>query len=135
MRSSTIMETPCNSPGIQVFLEVCWLLQAFYPQIPPCSSPPKCAVSRHSHTEGLTSAVDYQAAFNKLERVLVSVQVLADFSKPFQLYKDASLDSLGAVLSQVQDGKERVIPMPARACCQQKRTNKTTAFSNLSCSL
>jgi transposase InsO family protein len=51
------------------------------------------------------------AAFEKLRSCLISPPILAypDFSKEFQIYTDASNYGIGAVLSQIQDGKEVVI--------------------------
>ena len=50
-------------------------------------------------------------AFTELKHRLVTPPVLTypDFKLPFLLYTDASDFALGAVLSQVQDGKERVV--------------------------
>ena len=57
----------------------------------------------------LTSAdwmPNHQQAFEDLNAALVTLVVLAhpDFTRPFVLCTDASLDGLGAVLSQVQEG-------------------------------
>ena len=51
------------------------------------------------------------AAFKILQSKLTSAPILGypDFTKPFILDTDASDLSLGAVLSQVEDGKERVL--------------------------
>lgn len=58
-----------------------------------------------------TAACD--KAFAELKTALVSCVALAhpDFEKPFILSTDASLDGLGAVLSQVQDGDDRARPV------------------------
>ena len=58
-----------------------------------------------------------QQAFDTLRDCLTSVPVLAypDFDQLFILDTDASNTGLSAVLSQVQDGKERVIAYAAKA--------------------
>ena len=50
----------------------------------------------------------HQAAFDKLVSMCCKAPVLAyaDYSKPFLVHTDASLDGLGAVLYQEQEGKE-----------------------------
>ena len=52
---------------------------------------------------------DTQEAFESLKRHLASKPFLAssDVKQLFILYTDASLTAMGAVLVQVQDGKER----------------------------
>ena len=54
-----------------------------------------------------------EKAFDDLKRVLLDCVVLAhpDFDRPFILSTDASLDGLGAVLSQVPAGKEKARPI------------------------
>ena len=57
-----------------------------------------------------------QAAFDTLKEHLTSPPVLgyARYDQPFRLYTDASGKGLGAVLSQQQDGQERVIAYASR---------------------
>ena len=57
-----------------------------------------------------------QEAFDTLRKKLTSAPVLgyADYTKPFVVETDASHDGLGAVLSQEQDGKRRVIAYASR---------------------
>ena len=57
-----------------------------------------------------------QIAFQTLKEKLSSPPVLAyaDFSKPFIVHTAASLEGLGAVLYQEQDGVERVIAYESR---------------------
>ena len=52
-----------------------------------------------------------QGAFEELRMKLTSTDVLgySDYTKPFVLETDASFKGLGAVLSQEQDGRLRVI--------------------------
>ncbi|KAK7090311.1 hypothetical protein V1264_010126 [Littorina saxatilis] len=54
---------------------------------------------------------DCQQTFDRLKDALTSTPVLgcADYSKPFILETDASLHGFGAVLTQEQGGKKRVI--------------------------
>ena len=61
---------------------------------------------------------DCQLAFEKLKESLCNPPILAypDFSLPFILDCDASGKSIGAVLSQVQGGKERVIAYASKSC-------------------
>ena len=58
-----------------------------------------------------------QKAFEHLRRLMMSTPVLAypDFTQPFILQTDASGGGLGAVLAQVQGGKERVIAYASRS--------------------
>ena len=62
-----------------------------------------------------------QDAYDVLKYKLLSEPLVAypDFQLPFRLYTDASNVGLGAVLAQVQDGKERII------CCASRTLNKS----------
>uniref|UniRef100_A0A3B1J4C1 Gypsy retrotransposon integrase-like protein 1 n=1 Tax=Astyanax mexicanus TaxID=7994 RepID=A0A3B1J4C1_ASTMX len=61
-------------------------------------------------------ANECETAFESLKQGLVQAPVLAfaDFTLPFLLYTDASHRGLGAVLSQKQDGQEKVIAYASR---------------------
>ena len=58
-----------------------------------------------------------QEAFNQMKNCLTEVPILAypDFGKEFILDTDASRLGIGGILSQVQDGEERVIADASRA--------------------
>ena len=77
-------------------------------------------------TAAVTWTPDCQAAFEKLKGVLLQAPVLAyaDFKAPFRLYTDASFQGLGAVLSQVQEGKERVIAYASRSLQPAERNDR-----------
>ena len=64
-----------------------------------------------------------QIAFDQIKQLLCSPPVLAyaDYSKPFILHTDASGDGLGAVLYQIQNGKERVISYASRGLHNSER--------------
>ncbi|XDV20421.1 hypothetical protein PO909_025751 [Leuciscus waleckii] len=69
---------------------------------------------------------DCQMAFDSLKTALVSAPILtyADFSKSFHLYTDASLGGLGAVLAELQDGRERVIAYASRSLNPTERNDQ-----------
>ena len=64
-----------------------------------------------------------QSAFDEIKACLVGAEVLGYpmDSAPFVLDTDASEHSIGAVLSQVQDGRERVIAYGSRTLCKAER--------------
>ena len=66
---------------------------------------------------------DQQEAFETLQRLCTESPILAyaDFKAPFILHTDASGDGLGAVLYQVQEGKQRVIAYASRSLTRSER--------------
>ncbi|KAL2097871.1 hypothetical protein ACEWY4_007078 [Coilia grayii] len=66
-----------------------------------------------------------ELAFNTLKDKLTSAPVLAfaDFTRPFILYTDASLHGLGAVLTQKDGGKERVIAFASRSLSPSEKND------------
>ena len=63
---------------------------------------------------------EQQQAFESLKQHLLNKPIVSysDFSLPFRLYTDASNLGLGAVLAQVQEGRERII------CCASRTLTK-----------
>lgn len=68
------------------------------------------------------------AAFQTLKRNLTTAPVLAYplFDLPFLVHTDASNVGLGTVLSQVQNGQERVIAYAAKSLSKTERNYSTT---------
>ena len=69
-----------------------------------------------------------QEAFTAVKRHLVTAPILTcpDFREPFCLQTDASAYGLGAVLTQVLDGEERVIAYLSRSLSRQEQNYSTT---------
>ena len=69
-----------------------------------------------------------EAAFLKLKSRLVSAPILAfpDFTKIFILDTDASQSGVGAVLSQLHDGQERVVAYASRVLSKAERQYSVT---------
>ncbi len=76
--------------------------------------------------EPLNWTTECQTAFDKLKQCLMSPPVLAypDFSQSFVLTTDGSLHGLGAVLSQRQEGAERVIAYASRGLRGSEKNDK-----------
>ena len=68
-----------------------------------------------------------QKAFDKLKGLCSQAPILAyvDYKKPFRVYTDASEIGLGAVISQIQDGKEPVIAYASRTLNKAERRYDT----------
>ena len=74
-----------------------------------------------------------QKAFDDLKGSLIKTPVLAypDFSKPFRLATDASELGLGAILSQIDDGIERVVGYASRTINKHERNYTITELETL----
>ena len=76
---------------------------------------------------------DCQNAFDQLKTLLTTSPITAfpDFSQAFRLYTDASTASLGAILAQVWDGKERIIGCASRALNKAEKSYPATKLECL----
>ena len=74
-----------------------------------------------------------EEAFKLLKRKLVSPPILAypDWNLPFILHTDASMNAIGAVLLQKQDGRERVIAYAGRVTNKQEKNYGITELECL----
>ena len=64
---------------------------------------------------------EQQEAYEELKKKILTKPIVGypDFQLPFRLYTDASNLGLGAVLAQIQDGRERII------CCASRTLTKS----------
>ena len=77
---------------------------------------------------------EHQGAFDLLKTHLMSAPVLGypDFSRPFDLETDASMQGLGAVLSQRdENGKSRVIAYASRSLQPNEKTMRNYSSAKL----
>ena len=74
-----------------------------------------------------------QQAFDRLKTLLTTspINAFPDFNLPFRLYTDASTAGLGAILAQVQEGKESIICCASRSLKQAEKAYPATRLECL----
>ena len=99
---------PTSVADVRSFLGLCTYYRRFVPEFARVASPLHQLTRKGARFEWSEAC---QEAFDSLKRALVEAPVLPypDLSSPFLLDTDASDEGLGAVLSQVKDGKEHVV--------------------------
>uniref|UniRef100_A0A1Y1LV10 RNA-directed DNA polymerase n=1 Tax=Photinus pyralis TaxID=7054 RepID=A0A1Y1LV10_PHOPY len=118
------MEAPKNVRGIRRFLGMTSWYRKFIPNYAQMADPlNKLLKKGQTFSWGKVQ----QAAFNCLKEALTSAPILTcpDFQKTFVLQTDASTTGIGAVLSQVQEGQERVISYISPALNSAERNYST----------
>ena len=100
--------TPRNASEVRSFLGLCSYYRRFVKNFAHCAAPLHRLTQRDVPFDWTTECED---AFTSLRDALIHAPVMAypDVTKPFILFTDASNSAIGAVLSQVQNGRERVI--------------------------
>ena len=111
---------PVSVKEVRLFLGLCGYYRRY---IQGFAAIAKCL---HRLTENGRAFIwnqECQIAFETLKSKLVEAPILAhpDFTKPFILDTDASLESIGGVLSQEIDGRERGIAYGSRVLSKAER--------------
>ncbi|XP_042593640.1 uncharacterized mitochondrial protein AtMg00860-like [Cyprinus carpio] len=108
--------TPATVREVRAFLGLAGYYRRFIANFSKIAQPLNALlvgipVDKKSGTRLIEWTTTCQSAFETLKSCLTKAPVLAyaDFALPFVVYTDASHQGLGAVLSQVQDGREHVI--------------------------
>ena len=105
--------TPCNLTEVRSFLGLCSYYRRFLQNFAHIASP----LHKLTHKNvGFKWTNECEEVFQELKHKLTSATILTfpDFSKPFILDTDASDKGIGGVLSQVQEGQEKVISYGSR---------------------
>ena len=104
---------PKNATEVRSFLGLAGYYRRFIPDFSTVASP--LTNLTRKRTKYVWTPV-HQAAFNKLKQLLTTAPILAypDNHSEFILDTDASNTGIGAVLSQIQNGEERVVAYASR---------------------
>ena len=105
----TSYPTPSNATEVREFLGIANYYRRFVEGFSAIATPLYQLTRKTAN--GFLWTPECQKAFDQLKQKLVSPPILAypQFDVPFVVQTDASAHAVGGVLSQVQDGKERVI--------------------------
>lgn len=107
--------TPRSVTDVQQFMGLANYFRKFIPHFASVAAP-LTDLLRGDNKIQFIMTIAALRAFDKLKQLLTSTPILAlpDFSLPFIVTVDACGFGLGAMLSQIQDGKERVIAFESR---------------------
>ena len=124
---SKVQDWPCpkNLTEVKGFLGLCSYYKNYIPNYGEIAFP----LHRLSQKDvPFDWSPDCQVAFDKLKEILCSSPILAfpNQNDMFIVDTDASLHSIGAVISQIQDGHERVIAYGSKVLSKQERNYCTT---------
>ena len=116
---------PADESQLRAFLGTAGYYRQFVPNYAHIASPLHRACQKGDRFRW---TAECKEAFLHIKRKLTNAPILAfpQLDVPFILDNDASDSGLGAVLSQVQCGKERVIAYAARALSKAERNYSTT---------
>lgn len=119
---------PSTTRQVRAFLGLAGYYRRFVPGFARLARPLNALLVGTSSRSSMQIqwSAECQEAFDSLKCALTEPPILAyaDFLEPFALYTDASNQGLGAVLAQVQDGKERVIAYASRSLHPTERNDK-----------
>lgn len=112
---SAVSEWPAPTTVVQIqsFLGFCNFYRRFIPDFAKVSAP----IVRLTRKEvPFTWGPEQDVAFQELKRLMTTAPVLAppDVTKEFHIYPDACNEAMGAVLTQLHDGKHRPVAYLSR---------------------
>lgn len=117
--------TPSNVKEVRSFVGLCSYYRRFIKDFARLAAPLHKLTQKDVRFKWTPEC---EHAFQVLKVKLTSTPILAfpDFSHPFILDTDASGETIGAVLSQIQDGKERAIAYASRKLSKSEQNYSVT---------
>ena len=103
-----IMKYPVNTTQIKSFVSACRWFGKFIPNLAHTAAPLNKLLKKNIP---FNFYLECQEAFDSLKQKLCEAPILAqpNVDKSFRLYTDASVEAMGAVLVQGEEGEEKVI--------------------------
>src|SRR6218665_2165023 len=117
--------TPTKLKDVRAFLGLCSYYRKFVPEFAQIARPLHALTKKDTR---FAWSEECNMAFELLKERLTEAPVLAlpNDTGTYVLDTDASGESIGAVLSQIQDGQERVICFGSRVCSPAERNYDVT---------
>ncbi|KAG1960383.1 interleukin-1 receptor accessory protein-like 1-A [Pimephales promelas] len=113
---------PTTIKEVRVFLGLAGYYRRFIVNFAKVARPLNALLSgapadKRTGSRQISWSDECQQAFDQLKTALTRAPILAyaNYAEPFVLYTDASHAGLGAVLAQLQDGRERVVAYASRS--------------------
>lgn len=125
--------TPTNKKEVRRFHGTCSWFRRFIPNFSTLAAPLNKLSSSGKNAPKFSWTSEADSAFLKLKEALVTTPVLAcpDFELPFAVHCDASNNGIGAMLTQIQNGKEVVIAYMSKTFNKHERNYSTTERETL----
>lgn len=122
--------TPKKVKDVRSFLGLAGYYRRFIKDFSKIASP---MIDLTKKDEEFIWTEECEKAFNELKQRLISPPILAypNYSEPYILQTDASRDSVGMVLAQVQDSSERVIAYAGKRLSPNEKNYSTTEIEAL----
>lgn len=125
---------PTTSTEVKRFIGLCSWYRRFIDNFSALVSPLNALLKGKKKKQPITWSPEAETSFLNIKNSLVSAPILCspDFSKPFTIQCDASDTALGGILTQINDGHERVIAYASRSLSRTERNYSVTERELLS---
>ena len=119
------LNPPSTPTQVRQFLGLASYYRRFVPKFSTIASPLNTLLRKDHQFQWNDECQEaFQTLRNKLARFPITA--FPNFSLPFRVYTDASNHGLGAILSQTQDGKERIIMSASRTLTNPEKRYSAT---------